>query len=73
MKMQHILTYGLSRSPTLANFQKMPVKLPSVSELSSCQNQVGPRLPVLIPIHDGRYDLMHVRARADEEEEGEQE
>lgn len=27
MKTQHILMYGLSRSPTLAHFQKMPANL----------------------------------------------
>ena len=27
MRTQHILIYGLNRSPTLANFQKIPAKL----------------------------------------------
>lgn len=33
MRTQHILIYGLNRSPTLANFQKIPANLSRVSVL----------------------------------------
>lgn len=75
MTTQHKLMYGLKRSPTLANFQKMPMKLPidQHSRHEACALCRASFLPVLVSVHHGGYELVDVCACADEQEDDEEE
>lgn len=75
MTTQHKLMYGLKRSPTLANFQKMPMKLPNDqhSRHPACVLWRASFLPVLVSVHHGGYELVDVCACADEQEDDEEE
>jgi len=74
MMIQHKETYGLSRSPTLAHFQKMPNTLPIISNrlISQAKANSGVALPISIPIHDAREDIVGIRTRAYQEQQREE-
>lgn len=71
---QHMLTYGLSRSPTRADFQNIPkilhqrtISLPVIFLHPGCASSGG-RLPILVPVHDPRHYRVRIAARADYQE-----
>lgn len=78
MTTQQMLMYGLRRSPILAHFQKTPVilhgtKLEKVHHWVRLRSQSdGFYLPRLIPVQNTRCKVVHVCARADEEEDDEE-
>jgi len=74
MMIQHKETYGLSRSPILAHFQKMPKTLPIVSNRLIFQARANRKLclPISIPIHDAREDIVGIRTRAYQEQQCEE-
>lgn len=70
MRKQHILTYGLSRSPTRAHFQNIPNTLREsvLCRIFRVQGDQGP-LPVLVPVHDPGHNRVRIGARADDQED----
>lgn len=74
IRTQHILTYGLSRSPTRANFQNIPKRLHRIRELLVISFPPLLRLdieclPILVPVHDPGHYRMSIRAGANKQED----
>jgi hypothetical protein len=63
-----MLTYGLSRSPMRASFQKTPIGLRSRSTGDRRRGE-GKGAPVLAGVHEGGEDVVGVGAGADAEEQ----
>lgn len=80
MKTQHMLTYGLSRSPMRAHVQNIPKTLFCSALSPACPAVFVERivlgcsggLPVLVAIHYPRKYVVGVCACADEEEDDEE-
>jgi hypothetical protein len=64
-----MLTYGLSRSPMRASFQKTPMGLRSRSTGDRRRGGGGKGAPVLAGVHEGGEDVVGVSAGADAEEQ----
>ena len=73
---QHMLTYGLSLSPILAHFQKMPNILTQIwvsPGLRSENCEEDSNVPFTIPVHDFGESCMRISTCAyDEQEDKEQ-
>jgi len=52
IRRQHILMYGLNRSPMRAHFQKTPKILSQISLSSKLHEEDF--VPILVPVHDSR-------------------
>ena len=65
-----MLIYGLSRSPILAPFQKMPMNLTHVSLVVSYE--CDGRLPVFVAVHDAWCEVVDVCARANGQQKDQQ-
>lgn len=70
MMTQNILIYGLSRSPILAHFQKIPITLQG--QLLAFGPSIGRAdmiivcIPVLVSVHDTRGEMVDIGARANQ-------
>lgn len=77
MAKQHRLTYGLRRSPIRAAIQNIFSALVAEGQRVMLDtgaggrrngDLVGPDIPVFVPVHQRREDVVRVRARADEKQ-----
>jgi hypothetical protein len=70
-----MLTYGLSRSPTRAHFQNIPNSLSQrVSHFVPCYSHLRDHpetrvVPILVPVHDTRHNRVRISARANDEQD----
>lgn len=75
MMTQHILIYGLSRSPILAHFQKIPITLSgqllAFGPFIARADMMVVRIPILISVHDTRGEMVDIGARANQQQEDE--
>lgn len=75
IRTQQMLTYGLSRSPIRAHFQKIPNILVReyISICNLTPNRLStkgtPDIPVLIPVHDTGHYRMGIATGANNQEE----
>lgn len=72
MKTQAPLIYGLSLSPTRANFQKIPVTL-RLGQRAGLKASRLLLIPILVPVHDSGREMVDVCARADQEQQHQKE